>query len=120
MNTMKHVVVPVNPTLEDSDLKDQSKVNIPFPENRKTPSIHTNISECCVFLYWITRYIFIFFALSFIGKIAAKFIYWANETNNWEYPDGWDWGDINPKIFLQALVGLLVVMILIGCCCSKS
>ena len=71
---MKHVVVPVNPTLEDTDLKDQSKVNIPFPENRKTSSINTNISECCVFLYWITRYIFIFFALSFIGKIAALYI----------------------------------------------
>ena len=96
---------------------DEITINIPFPKDKPDKSKSANLcGDIVYFLYYITRYVSLFFVLSFIGKTGAKFIYWANETNHWKYPDGWDWEDINYKIFIQAFIGLLICLIFIGCC----
>ena len=94
------------------------EIVIPFPrENRVQNSDDKNcIFDIIYIILYLCKYVSIFFALSFVGKIGAKFIYWCNETNHWKYPDGWDWEDINAAIFLQAIVGFIIVCILIGCC----
>ena len=122
-------IVPANPASfgnenlklndKESDNVDTNNViiNIPFPkDNTKSNKYKSCANDCSYFLVYVIKYVAIFFALSFIGKIGAKFIYWANETNNWKYPDGWDWGEISGLIFLQAFVGILIVGICIGCC----
>ena len=113
-------IVPINPTSTNKETNDTNLsnvvINIPFPKERMRSNKHKNCTnDCSYFIHYILRYVFIFFALSFIGKIGAKFIYWVNETNDWKYPDGWDWGEISSLIFLQAFVGILIVGLCIGC-----
>ena len=97
-------------------------ISIPLPNNitiRKNEN-KSCCRDCTICLLYSIKYIIYFYLLSIVGKIGAKFIYWANETNNWKYPDGWDWEDINSKIFLQALVGALILIILYGACCAPN
>ena len=115
------MIVPVEKIHTDKQLSEEKIViNIPFPQEKEDKS---QCAHCCsdftYFIIYIIKYVSIFFMFSFIGKIGAKFIYWANETNHWKYPDGWEWGDINEKIFLQALIGVIISMILFGMCCAK-
>ena len=94
------------------------EIVIPFPKENtgQSSSCKDCIGAVIYILFYICKYVLIFFFCSFVGKIGAKFIYWCNETNNWKYPDGWDWGDINSAIFFQAFVGFLIICIFIGCC----
>ena len=122
------IVIPVSdeeigcndivPKLDPKNTENKNKeIVIPFPrENRVQNSDDKNcIFDIIYIILYLCKYVSIFFALSFVGKIGAKFIYWCNETNHWKYPDGWDWEDINAAIFLQAIVGFIIVCILIGC-----
>ena len=117
-------IVPVNPTSTNNGTNDTNLrsvvINIPFPKERMKSDKYKNCKNDWLYLInYITKYVAIFFVLSFIGKIGAKFIYWANETNDWKYPDGWDWGDISSLIFLQAFIGILIVGLCIGCCVKQ-
>lgn len=117
-------IVPANPTMSNKEVNDINLnnvvINIPFPKDQVKPNKYKKCTyDCSYFLLYIIKYVAVLFALSFIGKIGAKFIYWANETNHWKYPDGWDWGDISGLIFLQALIGILIVGICIGCCVKQ-
>ena len=117
-------IVPENPTMPNKEVNDINLnnvvINIPFPKDQVKPNKYKICADdCSYFIHYIFKYVAIFFALSFIGKIGAKFIYWANETNEWKYPDGWDWGDISGLIFLQAFIGILIVGMCIGCCVKQ-
>tara|TARA_B100000902_G_scaffold386707_1_gene429722 strand:- start:985 stop:1368 length:384 start_codon:yes stop_codon:yes gene_type:complete len=75
----------------------------------------------------LLRYILIFFICSFLGKLYLKIIYWTtNDCDNWfcknntEYVKGWNWGDINVQIFIQAFFGCSISAMLYGCCCCKG
>lgn len=107
--------------VEPANEIDNVTISIPLPsditiKNKKNPLCY----DCTICLLYCIKYITYFYLLSVVGKIGAKFIYWANETNNWKYPDGWDWEDINSQIFFQAFVGALILIILYGACCAPN